>query len=557
MLKQIGNRYAYLEPICIGLALFLIYNATLPINRSESRDSLWYMAQIGGNESLWQLFHPHHLLYSVVARAFYNIWRLFGYTGDASIPLQELNIIFACLIIVTLYILLRNVLKSRWRSLLVCTAVTFSFGFWFYGSTIEDKIIPLFFLLLSFGFLLLSFQRPTLKMFALVGIFNGLAILFHQLNILFAATVLVAIFLNRRRRVIKDKTTAVLTYAGCVSIPVVLAYLLTLAFVIKPGSPAEALYWLTSYAHAGQYGNLELLSPIKGLIGFSHSFLGGHFLFSVEGLGSFISSALSDKSLADQQFLASHTSAFQAKAFLLGIIPLASVFIAALISYVRSWREIWREHNSLLSLSLAWLIPYAVFTAWWEPFNVEFWVVTLIPAWLIISLPFFTSGLMTKMQRGFQKSTYVILPLAIVSMLLVNLFGSMLPLHSPELDYYLQKSSWYSDNAKPGDLIICSRGTLWGEYLRHYTKAEVIGVAETLRKENDTSSIIDQKICQILGSGGLVYITSDAVQPDAAVLKSYGLDAADFAGLWASYRHSWVEVDIAAGDVVYIVSAIR
>jgi len=555
-IRQLGDKHAYLEPVCIGLGLFIIYNATLPVNMAESHDSLSYLASIQGGENLW-LFHPHHLLYSVLGKAFYEAWQFFGYVGDASIPLQELNIIFACMTIAALYVLLRNVLNGRWRSMLVCAAVAFSFGFWFYASTIEVYIIHLFFLFLSFSFLLLSFQRPTLRIFALVGVCNALAILFHQMNVLFAATVLVAIVLNPGRRAIRDKVTAAAIYALCVSILVFLAYIIPLASIIKPDSPGEALYWFTGYLHEGQWGKLEVLSPVKAVLGFSHTFIGGHFLFSIERLGSLISSTLGGKFLVSQKFLVDHLSAFQAQALLLGSLPLVAVFIVALASYMRSWREIWREHYYLLILSIAWLVPYAIFILWWEPYNLEFWIATLIPIWLIALLPFFTSGLIVKMQRVFPRLMYMLLHLAIVCMLLVNLFGSMLPLHSPERDYYLQKSSWYMDNAKTGDLIICSRYWLWGEYLKHYSGAEVMGVAEILIRDKDAAGLINRRISQILDSGGLVYITSDAVHPETTTLESYGIDMADFISLWTRYQHSWVKIDIDTYDECYVLSAVK
>ena len=187
----------YIELGCIAIALLVIYNATLPTNLAASHDSIGYLELIEGSTTPW-LFHAHHLLYAVLGRAFWQMWLLLGYTGDALLPLQELNIIFACLSIVVLHMLLKRAFGSRLISLLICTAVAFSFGFWLYSSVVEVYMIPLFFLILSFSLTYYTFQNPGLKVFVAIGVSNALAILFHQMNILFVVVVLGAILLNHK-----------------------------------------------------------------------------------------------------------------------------------------------------------------------------------------------------------------------------------------------------------------------------------------------------------------------------------------------------------------------
>jgi hypothetical protein len=170
-----------------------------------------------------------------------------------------------------------------------------------------------------------------------------------------------------------------------------------------------------------------------------------------------------------------------------------------------------------------------------------------------LALPIFSDRLPEKPARLYLRPGYALLTIAIAAMIVVNLFGSILLLHAPENDYYLERSAWYAGNTRKGDLIICSRDWLWGDYLRRNTQAEVVGVIELLTdKKKNAQQIIDQEIRETLSSGAKVYITSDAVQPEATLQASYGLKR--FTVLWVNYQQSWVKYDIAANEAVYILS---
>ncbi len=69
-----------------------------------------------------------------------------------------------------------------------------------------------------------------------------------------------------------------------------------------------------------------------------------------------------------------------------------------------------------------------------------------------------------------------------------------------------------------------------------------MGVAEILtgsRKiENGENKTVSQKIHQVLHDGATVYITSDAIHPEATLLAAYELEMADFDRLWDEYSHS-------------------
>lgn len=551
-IKGIRNRWSrlpFLTPLSIALIIFLVYNAILPVNLAESHDSLTFLNSIEKSSSPW-LFHPHHLLYKVVGKSFYQVWQFLGYGGDASLPLRELNIIFGCLTIVVLYQFLKIAFNNSLRSALICIAVAFSYGFWFYSSTIEVYIIPVFFSLLCIFFTYVSYQQPRLKTFALVGIFGALAILFHLMNVLLVVTVLFAIFFNSNLRTFRRKFSATITYGLFLFILVSISYGAALALAIKPESFGELIHWFTVESNA--VGRFEIVSLAKAAMGFGRIFVGGHFLFSLGPINNIISSVLGGKFLITQIYLAAGLTTIQGLLLLLGSIPLLATFITAVLVYIRSWKKIWKEHRILLFLALAWLIPNALFQLWFDPSNLELWIITIIPSWVLLSLPFFTSDVTSRLRYGWRKFMAILLPLAIVCTLLVNLFGSMMPLHQPERDIYLQKSAWFSDNVKSGDLIICSRYWLWGQYLERFTGAQVLGLADILNKNEDAPSIVRDKIQQTLDSGGLVYITSDSITPEATTLESYGLEKIDFTNILRQFDNSWDKVTVDGGDIVYI-----
>ena len=132
------------------------------------------------------LYHPHHLAYSALARAWLNLLGAVGLGGDPLPRVEALNALFGGVAIGLVWALLRHRARVAPGVALAATAgAATSFGVWFYSVSVEVYVPPLTLLLATL--LILTTPRPTLPAMAAVGVLNGLAVLAHQSNVLFAA----------------------------------------------------------------------------------------------------------------------------------------------------------------------------------------------------------------------------------------------------------------------------------------------------------------------------------------------------------------------------------
>jgi len=77
-----------------------------------------------------------------------------------------------------------------------------------------------------------------------------------------------------------------------------------------------------------------------------------------------------------------------------------------------------------------------------------------------------------------------------------------------------------------------------------------------LRSDNNAQNTIDKQIKQVINSGGIVYITSDAINPETLTIRYSGKSEFDFANLLEEYENLWTETVTDTGDEVYILKTV-
>jgi uncharacterized integral membrane protein len=81
-------------------------------------------------------------------------------------------------------------------SALGVSVIAFSYGAWFYSVNVEVYTPPLFFLLTSLY--VITRKAPRKNDIWLIALLHSLAILFHQVNVLFGFVILQWIYVNRK-----------------------------------------------------------------------------------------------------------------------------------------------------------------------------------------------------------------------------------------------------------------------------------------------------------------------------------------------------------------------
>src|SRR5262245_56316006 len=214
--------------LAIGAAAAVAYALTLSSVPALTHDSLNYLDNIrtGG----MALYHPHHLAYNAVARVWLNLLGALGLGGDALHRVELLNSLFGGVAAALVWTLLRHQAKAGPRAALAATAgAAFSFGVWFYSVSVEVYILPLVLLLATL--LVLTGPRLTRPTMAAAGVLNGLAVVAHQINVLFAVVVVVVAVHGVDRRTARARLAAYGTAAAGV---VAAAYGAVLGLVVRP-----------------------------------------------------------------------------------------------------------------------------------------------------------------------------------------------------------------------------------------------------------------------------------------------------------------------------------
>ncbi len=322
--------------IAFSACILLLYAAFM--TRTYYWDGVLFSLNIEsvqqGQSSPATLFHPNHLLYSAFGWLIYAIASACGLAARAITILQAINVAASVAAGYILFVLSKRTKKSHGLALFCWALFAFGATWWKFSTDADPYILSVPFILL--GILLVVADRPR---FLLAAICHTLAMLLHELTIFVYVPIVVAILLNAQWPKVKRFWHA-LTYVIGTGACVAVVYLICYSRTDRLTYPS-LLSWITSYAtnsgftqSPSQLVNLYLASYLKLFVGGKVAFLRDYFSIPV--------------------------------CFALAI--LLGVWLWALLSLWRS-SSIWGFNvNRKVRLILwAWLLPYVIFLASWDP----------------------------------------------------------------------------------------------------------------------------------------------------------------------------------------------
>ena len=444
------------------LLTFLLFAAALAlylfsrIGNYFNRDPLEYALDIESGSLAILLSDPHHLLFRPLGLLWYSLWKLAGWQGRSLVPLQTLSALAGAATVALFFAILRKLGCSRRWSCAGAAFLASSYAVWRYSVEVYPHIFLLLFLALTLRLALEARQRGR-AWWALVGLANGLAVLFYQTAILLIPAILVAAchrqpsFAAAARRAGAYLVSLLLIVAGL--------YAAALIATGKTGSPAAILSYLTSYAQGMGpwmgYGRLSLASLLKAPVGIANLFVGEVFLRQQAA-----SSPLAHK------FLLQHTrvpplpsfspSVWTPATCLLAAISLISLLGLAvwICSAFRRWRRVSSPGFPVASVCVSWLIPFGLFAFWWFPENRQYWMGVLLPLVLLLFLPLANAdpaASRTSLPRP-SFAVWLYLPILFTT----NLFGSILPDHDSTHNPLLTRTRLLLGTVHSGDLVVAA-----------------------------------------------------------------------------------------------------
>jgi hypothetical protein len=530
------DKKAMMEAGLLAACFLLIYTLTRSGTLSPADDAITLVTRI--DSGVW--FHPHHLVYNWVAGKWLHLARDLGLGADTAGTVEEMNAFFGALTLGVTHLLLR--VRGRLDTigaLLGTTLVGFSFGFWFFSTMVEVYIPALFFLTLA----MLILTAPTLSGtgFAALGLVHAMAILFHQVHVLFFSVIACRLLLEgfeEKRRLFKKAGL----YAVAVGFGVGIPYLLIGWSLPSVVSLPTYWYWLTEYAHSEQFWHpIAISTLLKAIVGFGSCILGGHFAFAIPGFPALLDKVLQANWLTDDAFVARNLGAVWSWTLLCCSALLVGLILFGLFRKAGPPADPRGRYTSrLIPCLTVWLLTYVTFFFFWEPMNNEFWIPQSLVLWTLFTIfcmrhpPLFPALIFRARP---------LLALIAGLLLLINFQGSIRWLIDPRNDYYAMKAIALSGWATEEDLIVIMHPWMDRAYLQRVTRAKIMEIVTRFEGEKDRDAAlaaIQRRIDETLSSGHKVWIAGDAINLTPLVLRLYGQPLSRFVeDLWGGYTPHW------------------
>lgn len=479
------------EHFYVFLLFFIFFLFTLASNFSGPHDSIGYLNGIVKGNAL---FHQHHLLYHFIT----HYWLMAVRPIFSGIPDYYLVEAFTALwgsgSLAVAYCFFRKRFElTAMVSLLGTAVIALTYGMWFYSVNIEVYAPPMFFLLAALY--KLSDRNFSSRDVWKVSLLQCAAILFHQVHILFSITILYVLWKNRSK--IKF-SAALFQYAAIGIVLVGGAYFIVGWIVEGENTMAKWVQWLQGYAKGDAYWeSLSVRTPVNVATGLSHAFIGGHFIFRLPGVSSYLQSAAGEHSLGDELYLVRNMSEGMAIFLTVLSLALATMMLWLIIRFFRKYKTIKQSRGIEIMPLMLTAIVYSIFFCFWEPEILEFWIFQAVLFWLIL-----LGTLAQREHFPFRLKPATGVAFMAICLFAVNFFGSVRYLLHLENDLYYVKTEPVKNTITANDGVLLQDAWILKDFLEYYTPAQVREIPQV-----DSQRVaVDDHVSHHLQKGAKLYI---------------------------------------------------
>lgn len=367
----------------------------------QSGDSLAYASSITtGND----LFHPHHILFAPVVRMFLLVAQWLGLSTDALVAAQIHNLLWAVVAVVSIYLTIKIILDSRFWAIGTALALLVSNGMFAYATQAEVYVPATGCAAVAILILTMGHKNGwSSGKLVWLSIFFALAVLYHQTNLLFAVPLAMVLLFDSMR-----KGWRILFIVTGLSVTLVLGtYALAYASTGAPLTVTDFLHFFLEYTY----------HPNRSWGTFEH--------FNPTGVALLLKSQL-------------RCVIYLPPGRSMLLLMVVGLFGGALVGFIAlTIKQVLRRTGyRMLRLALiVWLVVNFTFFLWWLPGEDEFFITTLIPLILTISIT-----LHYQLNRPLQVLLKKTFPLLVATTLLlimtVNFRYSILPRVASRGDAY-------------------------------------------------------------------------------------------------------------------------
>jgi hypothetical protein len=493
---RLGLNRRHTTPILLFFGTLLLYLTTL--TQVHTFDALSYVTSV--ERKPWtEVFHPHHLAYGPLGALILVAGRSLGYTGGVALPLQIFNALAGAAGVALLFVIVRRLTGRTDLGLVAALLLGSAYAYWYYAVEIEVYTAATLFLLLCLGLLIDMSEPPTRRRMLLLGIAQGGAVLFHQTNVLFCIPVLITLLVANSRRLGTTGQYENTIWWGKVFVRQLWAYGLALALTV--GLPylfvgivvsgfrswAEFIAWLTEYVRTGWWGG-----PITA------------------------------QKWADLGLGLANTLARPGGALLWLLL------VGLLVLHLRSLR--FNARSPAIGL-VTWLLVYGAFFLWWEPENVEFWIASLPPALLLLTLA------LRDVRRW---GPEIWIALAVAATALGLNYDAISRRGDVATDLQRRIAQALSTHSQPADLLLIPDGLL-ELYLPYYERRDnFLSLNQALFDAHGdwelACAAVRERVDQTLHAGAAVLMADEMQHPPELLLRRHNLTQRQIDACFASYQ---------------------
>ena len=350
-----NRRRTYFALVCLGAAYVILVLLTRPVLEHVSDAYQWIEAV--KNPSAETLLHPHHLIYNLTAFCWY---RVFSFLGEGRIWfIVAAMSAFAGAGTLIIVGRLAAEKTSPAYGLAAAGLLGATYAFWYFSGEIETYVPAALWGTSAFAVLCRLREKGALRLGCAVILWS-FAVLLHQ-SLIFMAPAL-AFLTWRGSRSGKQaalRIGALWLFTGAICFA---AYALG-AFAAEGATGLRPIFrWATKFGAYGYYGGFNRWAALRAAVGLGRSIIHGRLLYAAVWSGV-------------------------PWPVLIGLgAPLAYTGFALILMAVkilRRFKTIWRTETPFAGAVL-WFLSQAAFSLYFNPANVEWWAIPLIP--LVIAL---------------------------------------------------------------------------------------------------------------------------------------------------------------------------
>ena len=343
--------------LCLGSACFCVYLSHLPINHTY--DGMVFASLVEQKAiPLQELFHPHHLIYNFLGRMIFLWGHFHGANWDGLEALQFFDVLTGILGVLLVFHLLVRLTQDRFMAFLSALGLAFTYSYWYFSTSPGVRIFATVTPLLAWYAFSYVKNAPSLYGIPL-GMVHALAVLGHQTNLLLEPAFLGGIWCVKEKP-FREKCWTSFFYLGALTLVVLGFYGVVGRYIWERTTYSAWVWWVMSYMHVKEWGgHLGPAGFEKGKFAMVFAFLAG--AYPTKPLGQYLTFGFARGIFQDALW----------------------VVLGVLLLNIRSF---WARYSQTLWIGLCWLLAFIPFFIWWEPWNIEFWVSSTVPCWILMGL---------------------------------------------------------------------------------------------------------------------------------------------------------------------------